>query len=351
MSQLIFPDAVSDAGVRAVSSVIQMVIRSLAEDPDIALSSKYDIARDKEALAIDWDAEVHFRQIFKDEYKGRGMSADVKIYGEESIKPSTDFSNEEGLIALTDMVDGTDLLERNLSNWCSAVVFFSREEGNTKIVAACVGLPSGRVYFTHSETSNVRFVQFYRDVYKRTNFGQVMGPSTITTLEHSSICFYGQKAKSLQKVARTKLLDYLISKENAKETRKRERDQGDGNQFISVDKEKVNRIYTLSGIPMMMRLIDHRVKDAANIDVIFQLTEQHPHDAVPGLYIAKKGGAYVYNLKTGQEMTDEELAHGLLRPGHPDEGMKYIVAATRELCMELAPLLKEQQAQAQTITA
>lgn len=342
MPQHIFPDEVCSAGTQAVSSVIQTVIQTLADDPDLALSSRYDKVRDKEALAIDWDAEVHFREIFRHEYK-QGMFRDAKIYGEESIKSSTDFSNESGLIALTDMVDGTDLLERNLSNWCSAVVFFNREEESTQIIGACVGLPSGRIYSAHSNSNYVRYVQFYRDNNKRPTGGLVMGPSTITSLEHSSVCFYGQKAKSLQTVARTKLLDYLISKEEAKEKLKRQRDEGEGQRFISVEREKVNRIYTLSGIPMMMRLIDHRVKDAANIDVIFQLTEQHPHDAVPGLYIAKKGGAYILNLKTGLEMTDEELARGLLRPGHPDEGMKYIVAATPDLCNELAPLLENGQ--------
>jgi len=345
MSQHIFPDEVCSAGTHAVSSVIQTVIQALADDPDLALSSRYDKVRDKEALAIDWDAEVHFREIFRHEYK-QGMFRDTKIYGEESIKESTDFSGESGLIALTDMVDGTDLLERNLSNWCSAVVFFNRTEESTQIIGACVGLPSGRIYSAHTNSNNARYVQFYRDSNKRPTGGLVMGPSTITSLEHSSICFYGQKAKSLQRVAKTKLFDYLISKEEAKDALKRERDQRSGQRFISVEREKVNRIYTLSGIPMMMRLIDHRVKDAANIDVIFQLTEQHPHDAVPGLYIAKKGGAYILNLKTGREMTDEELTRGLLRPGHPDEGMKYIVAATRDLCDELAPLLEEEQAQA-----
>lgn len=348
MSHHIFADEVCSAGINAVASVIQTVIQSLADDPDLALSSKFDKARNKEALAIDWDAEVHFRQIFRHEYK-EGMFRDATIYGEESIKPSTNFSNEKGLVALTDMVDGTDLLERNLSNWCSAVVFFNREEEKTQIVAACVGLPSGKVYFSHANSNIVRYVQFHRDPPKRLTYGQVAGPSTITKLEHSSICFYGQKAKSLQRVAKTKLLDYLILKETAKEALKMERDKTADNPFISVEKEKVNRIYTLSGIPMMMRLIDHRVKDAATIDVIFQLTEQHPHDAVPGLYIAKKGGAYILNLRTGQEMTDDELACGLLRPGHPDEAMMYIVAATRELCEELAPLLREEQVQAANI--
>jgi len=97
---------------------------------------------------------------------------------------------------------------------------------------------------------------------------------------------------------------------------------------------------------MMMKLIDHQVRDAANIDVIFQLGGQYPHDAVPGLYIARKGGAFILNLKTGEEMTDKELEQGLLRPGHPDEKMEYIVASTRELCQEMEPLLKMKVASA-----
>lgn len=344
MSKYIFAGEVCSAGTHAVASVIQTTIQSLADDPDLALSPKFDKARNKEYLAVDWDAEVHFRETFK-QHK-QGMFRDTNIVGEESIKSSTDFSNEHGLIALTDMVDGTDLLERNLSNWCSAVVFFSREESRTEIVGACVGLPSRRIYFAHAETDIVRYLQFYPDTSRQPIYGPIKGPSNITQLENSSICFYGQKAKSLQKVARTKLLDYLIAKEKQKNALKKKRDELADNRFLSVEREKVNRIYTLSGIPMMMRLIDHRVKDAANIDVILQLTEQHPHDAVPGLYIAKKGGAFILNLKTGREMTEEELTRGLLRPGHPDESMKYIVAATEALCTELAPLLEEVEAKA-----
>jgi hypothetical protein len=37
---------------------------------------------------------------------------------------SLDLSYETNVIALLDIIDGTDLLERSLSNWCSAMVFY-----------------------------------------------------------------------------------------------------------------------------------------------------------------------------------------------------------------------------------
>lgn len=338
-----FPEDICTGANHAISLVIESIIRSLTDEPELALDLRFSPVQNKNALVVDYDAENNFREKFK-EYRN-AMFRGVKVRGEESIKEGTDFHDEEGLVALVDMVDGTDLLERNLSNWCSAAVFFEPDRGKKGepiIRAACVGLPSGKIYYAHANIKEVRYEQFLRHDH-RYRPGKAKGISSIRRLENCSICFYGQKPSSLIRVAETQLFTYLGQKEKTRVDKKKEKNASGS---IVVDKEKEIRVYTLSGIPMMMKLIDHQVKEAANIDVIFQLGGQYPHDAVPGLYIAKKGGAFILNLKTSEEMTDTELEQGLLRPGHPDEKMEYIVASSRELCEELAPLLKAKTATA-----
>jgi fructose-1,6-bisphosphatase/inositol monophosphatase family enzyme len=333
-----FPENISNAATDSVLTVVGKIIAALGDHPEKALSLNFSPSRNKLALVVDEDAEDNFRDAFQ------AQIHDANIWGEESIKPETNFTNERGLFALVDMVDGTDLLERNLSNWCSAGVFFypERKEGK-RIVAACVGMPSRRVYYAYEGLNEVRYQQMRWDPVQQRKiikWDRAKGTSGVKKLQNASICFYGQKATSLLKVADTKLFNYLAEKQLERESRKK---KGEKRTKVVVDKEKENRIYNLSGIPMMMRLIDHQVKEAATIDVILQLGGQHPHDAVPGLYIARKGGAFILNLKTQKEMTEEELDQGLLRPGHPDEGMEYIVGATENLCREILPLLEKKQ--------
>jgi len=331
----LFPEEICNAANFAITYVLEQIFQALIDDPDLALSTKY---LPKPALTVDWDAEQNFRREFR-RHKN-AMFGDVSVYGEESISSDTNLTEEDGLVALVDMVDGTDLLERNLSNWCSAAVFFypKDRDAGMRIAAACVGLPSGKIYFTHEKMKKeVRFEKFDRHGNERTISGTVAGPSSVTRLENASICFYGQKPSSLLKMAQTDLFAYLAKKENERKIKRKEAEKSDS---VLIEKNKENRIYTLSGIPMMMKLIDHQVPIAANIDAVIQLDGQHPHDAVPGLYIARQGGAFILNLKTEKEMTDEELEHGLPRPGHDDEKMAYVVACTPELCYEILPHIR-----------
>jgi hypothetical protein len=334
----LFPEEICNAANYAITYVLEQIFQALIDDPDLALSTKY---LPKPALTVDWDAEQNFRTQFR-KYKN-AMFREVLVYGEESISSKTNVSDKvsdkDGLVALVDMVDGTDLLERNLSNWCSAAVFFyPNGPVGKRIAAACVGLPSGKIYFTHEKMEKeVRFEKFDRHGHEQTISDTVGGKSSVTRLENASICFYGQKPASLMAMARTELFAYLAEKESDRKLKRKEAEESDS---VLVDKNKENRIYTLSGIPMMMKLIDRQVPIAANIDAVIQLDGQHPHDAVPGLYIARHGDAFILNLKTEKEMTDEELEQGLTRPGHDDEKMTYIVASTPELCYEILPLLK-----------
>ncbi|TDA25606.1 MAG: hypothetical protein DSO00_08510, partial [Archaeoglobi archaeon] len=75
----------------------------------------------------------------------------------------------------------------------------------------------------------------------------------------------------------SKLLDY-ISSVNEKQVKKTNEEIG-------------FRIYNLAGNPVMVKLVDHRIKDARGIDAVIEIKGQKPHDMAPGAYIALKGGA------------------------------------------------------------
>jgi hypothetical protein len=148
------PEEVCTAGLFAIRKTLSDIKSWLYRYPERALETMYapPARKSKEALRLDIDAEDSFTRNLNKEYE-EGVFQDILVYGEESIDENTDFSGETRVIALVDMIDGTDLLERNLSNWCSAAIFFcpSAEEGK-QILASCVGFPSGRIYYAHANS-------------------------------------------------------------------------------------------------------------------------------------------------------------------------------------------------------
>jgi fructose-1,6-bisphosphatase/inositol monophosphatase family enzyme len=303
----LLPDDICDGAVFAIRNTIGHLKVLLAKEPGRALSRVMIQGLQKEALRIDVDAEDQFLVNLGSE---NSLLRDIRVIGEESINSDTDFTGSDGVIALADMIDGTDLLERNLSNWCSAVVFFRpRNPVGERIVCACVGVTSGKIYYAHSNTTRA----FYKDPRGTCEVG---GRSKVTSLTDASICFYGQKVSSLKKVMTLPLLDHLEKLGSPR-----------------------TRVYNLAGIPMMMKLIDHQTAEAANIDLVFESSGQKPHDVVAGAYIAKRAGAYIINLDTGNELTFEDMERSLLRPGDKESELRYVMASTRELCEEALPFL------------
>ena len=317
------PEEICQGGVFAIRNTIDHVKWYLRTNPDRALETEIAPGRGKEALRVDITAEDQFLFNLIKEYE-KGFLSDIKVYGEESINEQTDFSGEDGVVALVDMVDGTDLVERNLSNWCSAAIFFrpKNDEGN-RILASCVGMPSDRIYYVHADSKGVRYKP------KTGPSIPVGGKSDITRLAEASVCFYGQKAARLKEVAERGFLNYMLTQQGPL-----------ANKGGKEKQRKKNRIYTLAGIPMMIKLIDHQVKCAANIDVVFECNGQHPHDVVAGAYLAKRAGAVIKSIDTGKELSYIDLEESLLRPAHPDSQLRYVIASTEELCDEILPLLQ-----------
>ena len=303
------------AGLYSIKKTWYGINDYLYYDPDGAFETILIGDRQKKALKIDADAEYTFEKSIK-RYDSEKFANIIKVYGEEKLRD--DFLNLEGeekIVALADMIDGTDLLERRLSNWCSAVTFFYPNAPNgKKILASFVALPSGKVYYATAkdETVKVKYINRIQGEVKN-----ISGVSKVKKLQEASICFYGQKAKNFTETAKHIIFNHSTN----------------GNLSGNF------RLYTLAGIPMMMNLIDHEIKTARNIDAVFDISGQKPHDVVPGAFLALKAEATIKNLITGENMKLEDLEQSLLRPSASDSKLKYIIASTPELAEELSTLL------------
>ena len=294
-------------GIDVIREVQIHIFRRVAINPKRAFSSRIIVAGEKKLLHIDDVAESLAEERLHVRLK---LGQDrLFVIGEESLsirkEEGYDLTGEIRLIVLLDMIDGTDLLERGLSNWCSAMVFLD-PQANTgqKILAALVGLPNDGVYYARRDRDHVWKYRFHvhEGAPREIEFGEGLPALPLT---ESSICFYGQQIGALASVI-------------------------EGRQFLNELRPFSNlRIYNLAGNPMMVRMVDghHR------IDAVFDAHGQQPHDFVAGTYIAAKSGATLIHLADGtQPINLEECA---LHPSNPDFKKKYIIASHEALALEL----------------
>lgn len=235
-----------------------------------------------------------------------------------------DLTDNQGIVVLADALDGSDLLERNLGNWCSTAVFFkpSNPPGQ-RILLSIAAMPWGDVFFARHDASG-SFICAKRGGKKnKERTRPVAGPSKVKSLREASICYYGQKYKNFISVFTTGLLKKIESASSAAGHADGSDGQGSENKL---------RIYNLGGIPMMCNLVNHSVKTARTIDAVIELKGQKAHDFVPGAFIAMKGGAHVVDL-TGKKLELEDLERLLLRPAR--SAQKYVIASTEALAAEI----------------
>lgn len=328
------------AGKAATRLVLERIARRISREPDVAFATA-DLKdgrkrKRKQALRIDMDAE----DSFSDELLRRVPG--ITVYGEERLADeSLDLANQRGTFALVDAVDGTDLLERGLGNWCTtAVLFQPRAKRGERIVAAFVGLPTGDVYFA-SRAHPGASVQHEVDVPlkrsrtkkrapisatdKRIIEREVYGPSPKKTLRAASVYFYGQKLKNL--------LPTVNALQNA--------------AALSADDEEKRksatalaglRLYNLAGTPMMIRMIDRKYHSIGGVDVVMDIVGQKPHDVVPGAFIALKAGASLLRLD-GTRIEYTDLEDLLLRPAA--DRLTYVLAGTHPLAQATVEFLRE----------
>jgi fructose-1,6-bisphosphatase/inositol monophosphatase family enzyme len=282
-----------------MKAVLKDIAKKVNTKPELNLK-KITTESGKPALVIDVEAE----DVFRDYVISR--MPNLQIFGEERPDKTLDLSKETRLCVLVDMVDGTDLLERGLYNWCSSAVFFDPKLPlGERIIAAFIGVPPEDVYFATKDKEGA-FVGSDR-------IKEVAGGSRVMSLSDASICFYGQKSSRLVNKSYRRLFEYIADFKDL-------------------------RIYTLAGMPMVVKLIDKKVNSAKGIDAVFDFVGQNPHDVVPGAYIAMKAGAVVKNLNSGNEMTKEDLEKILMMPFNEKSKMKYIIASTLELAEEIESL-------------
>jgi hypothetical protein len=117
----------------------------------------------------------------------------VLVLGEESLELEPNLETEQRICILVDMVDGTDLLERDFGNWCSAVVVYS--PGRT-IEAAYVAVRSSTrntLYYSVSSEFPQK-CHYDADQRKFVDASGVSGPTAAIQLEDAVVCAYAQKA-------------------------------------------------------------------------------------------------------------------------------------------------------------
>ena len=313
--------SLAEAGVFAVRRTLRRIIREFEDDPNTAVRQTIDAETKKRAIDVDLIADREFATQFR-HYDG-GRYAGVIVTGEE--RPSDSLNGPFGTYVLVDALDGSDLAERGLANWCSAVVFFEVTGSTAKIRAAVVGMPPNHIYFATNDDPRVRVYRNLPDLEGQILANLALDPEEVTglpserTLSDGSLYFYGQKVSRLLEIARRPLFGQV------------------GNQEF----ENL-RIYNLGGIPMLVRMCDHQIKRARGVDAVFELSGQRPYDVVPGLFFALKLGATVLDLAHPQPTPIKiaDLDHALLQPRGVQ--LRYLAAAHERLANELFPILRPQ---------
>ena len=291
---------------RAALSTLGIVHRAIRDsalyDHEGAFETVKIGRREKPALGVDVLAEL----LAKMELGRRLKALKPLILGEESLRDENlDLTKETRIVALLDMLDGSDLHERGLGNWCSAAAFFIPAE--RQILGAFVAVPEGYIYFWTLDTP----LSMKLDL-RSGKTEPMSGPSEVRTMAEMSVCFYGQKVVNFCSCA----------KEFAHERNRQLQTKGVG-----------TRIYNLAGIPAMMKVVD--TTGHKRIDAVFELLGQQPHDVVPGAVIAQHAGGTVLGL----DGAPLDLVSALLRPSDPSRRLRYVLAATPELAEQLLKCL------------
>jgi fructose-1,6-bisphosphatase/inositol monophosphatase family enzyme len=230
---------------------------------------------------------------------------------------------EKRMTAIIDMIDGSDLLERGFGNWCSAVVFFlppSNKEEKSEILFSIVQNADDDHTFYFADKKEALLIQrgngenYYTKPWPnpevRLLTKPIAGKRRWEHTEQIAICYYGQKGSHFVPIP-----------------------EGFYDWFMTNPAHERLRVYNLGGNPMIVKLAS-----GEHIHAVFEYTGQHPHDAVPGLYIGLKAGAHLVN-RAGKKIDVDDLANYLLKPSG-EEKIEYVLASTEDLAEQLARALR-----------
>lgn len=311
-------------GVQAVHSTIQRAKLLLAKDEENLLREVSTGKIDNVTRDIDKFSEINAKGILYHGLARTSYRDSLVVWGEESIngQPDLDLSKESRTVVLLDMIDGTDLVNRKVSNWCSALVFYYPPE--KKILGAVVGLPSGHYYCAGCDRG--AYVLKVKTTSEEIPADQLIeydlhSPASTGDLRRATVCFYGQKASNLLSVTSSAWVPEG-AKEKAANPYAFHKFLGEIHALPNKERPPF-RLLNLGGNPMMVKVAD------GTIDAVFELVGQKPHDVVPGAFIARRAGAVVRGLH-GEPLN---LEKALL---HPNEGhLTYIIAPNERLFREL----------------
>jgi len=290
-----------------------------------------DGSSQKVMLEVDKAAENECAQYFVHAFGEQ----DIRVLGEETLWrfEHLDLRNQrlEGygkdtrlveqpetrITAIIDMIDGSDLVERNLGNWCSAMIVF--KPGDKPVILFSLIQNADDVIYGADEKGTFIMpakVQKGERLYplkgpdiRRTNARRGNIPKSMANTAQIAVCYYGQKYDHFVSVP-TGIMEWATN----------------------TPAKKRLRFYDLAGNPMMARLAN-----GENIHVVFEHIGQYPHDAAPGLYIAKKAGGHAVDFN-GRQITNDDLGTYLMRPSGAK--LRYIVASTEELASEMVTYLQ-----------
>ena len=307
------------AGVDAIYQAQSAAAILIKKERETILSEVTTSKVDNITRDLDKMVEAGARLSLYSHFNKTIYSSSLVVWGEESIadrkqkgNEEVDFSGETRTVALLDMIDGTDLVYRDLSNWCSAIVFFYPPE--REILATLVGTPAGLVYC--ADAVEAFSMKLCRKTHFKTCFGDkrtLRVPPHQPPLDQSGICFYGQKSRNLLSLSGIRFpAELRVGEFNL------------DSMFASFTQSKPPfRIYNLGGNPMMVKVAD------GTMQAVFELLGQKPHDVVPGAYIARMAGAVVKDLN-GANLKLEET---LVKPNVGD--LRYVIASSEGLYSEL----------------
>lgn len=299
-------DQVLEAGLATVERALA-TIHSETESDEYAFDEYWYPRLKKHLLKLDHDAQKTAEKCLQQRLSG------IQIRGEESTLQRL----KDGLSALLDALDGSDLLKRKLGNWCSALTIF--EAGTAKIITAVVGMPNKEIYFTKYSDPNAAYVRTPSTNGKYTVAEVVMERREVA-LKDAAIAFYGQKPAKLLSftTAKPKVARWLTRMSN--EMNKTKNQQGCPKM----------RIYNLAGIPLMINVVE------GYLDAVIEITGQRCHDVVPGFVVALRAGAILRDL-ANKNITEQEIAARLQDPSHK---FSYVLACNEKLASDLVELLQ-----------
>lgn len=319
------PEELERLGIFIVGSVLNQVLEEVKDAPDVALV--HITKEGKETIFADQEAHSWCLRELRETQDKR--FAGILPVSEEGMKSGAEVLNQNRVCALFDPIDGSDLIERGLGNWCSAAVFFHPKlKKGERLKAAIVGVPNGDIYHARHGVDGARVERFVEkhdgaNIRKEYVPESVRGHSKVTSVERASVCFYGQKVGNLMTTAALPLWQKLNEKDQARK---------------KLEKQRLPlRVYNLAGIPMMTRMVDKTGQKGSGIDVVFDSVGQYPHDVVAGAYIALKAGASLLDFE-GKRIDVVQLEEALLNPDSPT--MKYVLASTERLARNFLKFMK-----------